>query len=105
MLPACFRHEDFQYWLDYLQCIFVKNLPGCSLLNVHNNAGLCGTHSRKIHAHWSPQIINQDGSLIPRKSNVAWRFNGVVPRDCGTGFVDGYLVEVNDTFKLTISKP
>ena len=42
--------EDVQAGIDMLLALYFNKLAGRQLPNMHNHAGLCTAHSRKIHA-------------------------------------------------------
>jgi hypothetical protein len=50
---------DFQYRPGHVESICFNDLPGCSLLDLHNNAGLRRTYSRKIHA-WKCLLLKDE---------------------------------------------
>ncbi len=48
--PINHRHADFQQFTWLIRFIFVNQLPGRPLLDLHHCALRCTAHPRKIHA-------------------------------------------------------
>lgn len=45
-----YRSQSFQSGVGGLLALYFNKLPGCPLPDLHYNAKLCGTHSRKTPA-------------------------------------------------------